>query len=231
MDSNSCVYHQIPILATFRSYIALTRFVWLSWWLSQPFYRHESVRVCLFVGRNRIFRLPEGINLHSLSFYSIELLAHRFISTDSCTLWQEYIIYCVMFQGKCSPATCRADPKVSRRYSCACTLFRYLKGVVSERHFPAALPPSKRSDTPCTGGWIGLWIGLDESEKTRSYRGPNLWPYRPLRVAIRIVLSGPPTVIGYPPNKFAEIIGKEKQFANIFILSDKHHLSLPDRSF
>ena len=37
-------------------------------------------------------------------------------------------------------------------------------GVGGQHPAPAALPPGKRLDTPCTGGWVGpraLWTGAE----------------------------------------------------------------------
>jgi hypothetical protein len=39
--------------------------------------------------------------------------------------------------------------------------------VGGHRHAPAALPPEKRHNTHCVGGWLGLRTGLDGSGKSR----------------------------------------------------------------
>jgi hypothetical protein len=40
-------------------------------------------------------------------------------------------------------------------------------GVGGQRHAPAALPPGKKPDTHCMGGWVGRRAGLDRCVKSR----------------------------------------------------------------
>ena len=40
-------------------------------------------------------------------------------------------------------------------------------GVGGQRQAPAALPPGKRLDIHCTGGWVGPRAGLDVCGKSR----------------------------------------------------------------
>ena len=42
--------------------------------------------------------------------------------------------------------------------------------VGGQRHAPAALPPGKRPDTRCIGGWMGPRAGLDGCGKSRLHR-------------------------------------------------------------
>jgi hypothetical protein len=41
--------------------------------------------------------------------------------------------------------------------------------VGGQLHAPAALPPGKRPDTHCIGGWLGLRAGLDGCGKPRPH--------------------------------------------------------------
>ena len=44
-------------------------------------------------------------------------------------------------------------------------------GVDVQRYAPAALPSEKRPGTHCTGGWVGLRVGLDGCEISHPPRG------------------------------------------------------------
>ena len=44
---------------------------------------------------------------------------------------------------------------------------RHWKGVRGQRHDPTANYPRERPRTHCTGGWVGLWAGLDWCGKSR----------------------------------------------------------------
>jgi hypothetical protein len=43
--------------------------------------------------------------------------------------------------------------------------------VGGQLHSPAALPPGKRPDTHCIGGWVGPTAGLDGCGKSRTTPG------------------------------------------------------------
>ena len=43
---------------------------------------------------------------------------------------------------------------------------RHSKGVMGQRHAPAALCPQERPGTHCTGGWMGPRAGLDRCRKS-----------------------------------------------------------------
>jgi len=51
-------------------------------------------------------------------------------------------------------------------------------GLGGQGHAPAALPPGKRPDTYCLGGWVGPRAGLDGCGKSRPHRdsipGPSI---------------------------------------------------------
>ena len=49
--------------------------------------------------------------------------------------------------------------------------------VIGQRHAPRRFTPGK--ETHCTGGWVGLWAGVDKYEKSRSHRGSNPGPSSP----------------------------------------------------
>jgi hypothetical protein len=57
-----------------------------------------------------------------------------------------------------------------KRYCSALSLTSALDGVSGQRHTPAALPPGKRLNTHCTGGWVGPNACLDGCGKSRRYR-------------------------------------------------------------
>jgi len=40
-------------------------------------------------------------------------------------------------------------------------------GLCGQRHALVTLPPGKRPNTLCIGGWMDLRIGLDRCEKSR----------------------------------------------------------------
>ena len=46
-----------------------------------------------------------------------------------------------------------------------------LEGVRGQLHAPAALYPRERTDTHCTGGWVGPRAGLDSCGKSRPPTG------------------------------------------------------------
>jgi hypothetical protein len=60
-------------------------------------------------------------------------------------------------------------------------------GVGSEHHAPAALPPTKRPSTHCTGGWVGLGVGLDMCGKSRPHRDSIARPSSRQRVHVVLV--------------------------------------------
>ena len=47
---------------------------------------------------------------------------------------------------------------------------RHWKGVRGQRHPLAAPYPRERPGTHCTGGWVGLRVGLDRCGKSRTHR-------------------------------------------------------------
>ena len=44
-------------------------------------------------------------------------------------------------------------------------------GVGGQLHAPATLTSEERLDTPCTGGWLGLRVGLDGCGQSGPHRG------------------------------------------------------------
>ena len=50
-------------------------------------------------------------------------------------------------------------------------------GKGGKRHEPAALPPGKRPDIHCIGGWMGLRAGLDGCGKSRPQRDSVSGPF------------------------------------------------------
>ena len=46
-------------------------------------------------------------------------------------------------------------------YGSTLSLTLGLEGVGGQRHTPASLPTGERSDTLCTGGWVGCRAGLE----------------------------------------------------------------------
>ena len=56
---------------------------------------------------------------------------------------------------------------------------RRQKGVGGEHHAPDALPPGKRPDTHCTGGWMGPRVSLDGCGNSRPYRDSIPGPSSP----------------------------------------------------
>jgi hypothetical protein len=82
-----------------------------------------------------------------------------------------------------SPATRHGGAWRERRYSSYSFLTSALDGVSGQRHAPAALCPGERTPgTHCTGGWVGLTVGLDTEVRGKilcPYRGSN--PDRPVR--------------------------------------------------
>jgi len=67
----------------------------------------------------------------------------------------------------------------SERYSSTLSLTSALVGVGGQRHAPAALPPGKRPDTHCIGGWVGPRAGLDGFGKSRPHRDSIPGPSNP----------------------------------------------------
>jgi hypothetical protein len=86
------------------------------------------------------------------------------------------------------PVICQAGTGGRQGYSCTHNRWRYM-GVGGQRHVPSALPPGKRPNTHCTGGWVGLGAGLDRSGKSRPHRGSNPGPSSLQWVAILTMLS------------------------------------------
>jgi len=66
-------------------------------------------------------------------------------------------------------------------------------GVGGQRHAPAALPPGKRPDTYCIGGWVGPRAGLDGCGK--SHPPPGFDPRTLQPVTRRYTDSAIPTLI------------------------------------
>jgi hypothetical protein len=63
------------------------------------------------------------------------------------------------------------DMKARRgvKYSSTLSIISALDGVGGHRHAPAALPPGKRPDTHCIGGWVGPRTDLDGNGKSRPH--------------------------------------------------------------
>jgi hypothetical protein len=53
-----------------------------------------------------------------------------------------------------------------------CTTVRFVdrKGVMVQRHAPAAFYSRERPSNYCRGGWVGPWVDLDRCEKSRPHR-------------------------------------------------------------
>ena len=63
-----------------------------------------------------------------------------------------------------------------------------------QRHNPAALPPGKRADIHCTGGWVDLRVGLDALgfvTQSRPSRRESLY---------RLRYPGPVIAVGHGDN-------------------------------
>jgi hypothetical protein len=53
-------------------------------------------------------------------------------------------------------------------------------GLVGQRHAPAALPPRKRPNAHCIGGWVGPRAGLDGCGKSRPQPGFDPRTFQPV---------------------------------------------------
>jgi len=73
----------------------------------------------------------------------------------------------------------RKAQTVSRGISLLFLLPRCYMGVGGQSHTPAALPPGKRPDTHCIGGWVGPMAGLDGHGKSCPHRDSIPGPSSP----------------------------------------------------
>ena len=64
-------------------------------------------------------------------------------------------------------------------YSSILFLTAALDRVGGQPPSPVAMPPGKRSDTHCTGGWVGPRAGLDRCGKSRPQRDSIPGPSSP----------------------------------------------------
>jgi len=69
-------------------------------------------------------------------------------------------------------------------YSSTVSSTSALDGVGGQRHAPADFPPGKRFSAHCTGGWVDLRAGVDESGKSYPHRDLISEPSSPYKVAI-----------------------------------------------
>ena len=78
---------------------------------------------------------------------------------------------CKYSKGKGHPITGREGPEGGAEV----WLYCFIKlgaglAVGGQRHAPAVLPPGKRSDIQCTGGWVDPHGGLVGCAKSRVHR-------------------------------------------------------------
>ena len=53
---------------------------------------------------------------------------------------------------------------------------------VDGQHHVSALPGGKKPCTYCTGGWVGIRVSLDKSEKSRHPLGFEPWTIQPISI-------------------------------------------------
>ena len=77
------------------------------------------------------------------------------------------------------------------KYRYTLYLISTLEGCGWSTPRPGRFTLGKRSDSHCTGGWVGARAGPDGVHKARPHREANPGPFSPKRVAIQITLCRP----------------------------------------
>jgi len=81
-------------------------------------------------------------------------------------------------KGNVHPRSGHEGPEWELRYSYTLSLTSALDGVSGQRYATAALP-RERPGTHCTGGWLGLRVGLDRCGKYLPHRDSIPGPSSP----------------------------------------------------